>query len=363
MIRVLDLFSGIGAVVSAMQKNKTPFNIVGFSEIDKFAIKSYELLYGKHNNLGDIALLDTKNIPDCDLISYGFPCQDISIAGLGKGIKHGETRSGLLYEALRIIEDKQPQYAIAENVKNLIGSFRSDFDLLLGHLEGLGYNNYWKVLNAKDYGIPQNRERVFVVSIRKDIDNDSFVFPEPFATSTRLIDILEKNVDKKYYFDVEKTESIIEQSLSNYNQDNSLQIMFNLSKEEVNDNERQRRVYSPLGIAPSLLARSDSAKIISAGYLDIKASEQIRKVYNPSGIAPTLDTMQGGHRQPKIFYENRVRKLTPRECWKLMGFTDHQFNLVKDEISDTQLYKQAGNSIVVDVYALILKNLIKKTTI
>ena len=161
-LKVLSLFSGIGAFEKALEREKIPHEVVAYCEIDKYASKSYSTIHNipESLNLGDISKVDTSGIPECDLVTYGFPCQDISVAGLQKGIKAGETRSGLLYEALRIIEAKKPKYAIAENVKNLVGKrFKGDFEQLLALLDDMGYNSYWQVLNAKDYGIPQNRER------------------------------------------------------------------------------------------------------------------------------------------------------------------------------------------------------------
>ncbi len=160
-LKVLSLFSGIGAFEKALERDKIPHEVVAYCEIDKFASKSYSTIHNipESLNLGDISKVDTSDIPECDLVTYGFPCQDISVAGLQKGIKAGETRSGLLYEALRIIEAKKPKYAIAENVKNLVGKrFKEDFEKLLALLDDMGYNSHWQVLNAKDYGIPQNRE-------------------------------------------------------------------------------------------------------------------------------------------------------------------------------------------------------------
>ena len=201
-LKVLSLFSGIGAFEKALEREKIPHEVVAYCEIDKFASKSYSTIHNipESLNLGDISKVDTSAIPECDLVTYGFPCQDISVAGLQKGIKANETRSGLLYEALRIIEAKKPKYAIAENVKNLVGKrFKGDFEQLLALLDDMGYNSYWQVLNAKDYGIPQNRERVFVISIRKDIDTKTFSFPEKQKLTLCLRDMLEETVDSKYF--------------------------------------------------------------------------------------------------------------------------------------------------------------------
>ena len=186
-MKVLSLFSGIGAFEKALDRLNIDYELVAFSEIDKYATKSYCAIHGvdESMNLGDITKVDENSLPkDIDLITYGFPCQDISLAGKQKGLFNNDgtqTRSGLFFEALRIIEATKPKIAIAENVKNLTGKkFKEQFELVLKSLEEAGYSNYWKVLNAKDYGIPQNRERVFIISIRKDIDTNKFEFPKDF---------------------------------------------------------------------------------------------------------------------------------------------------------------------------------------
>lgn len=204
-IKLLSLFSGIGAFETALDRMNIEYELVNFCEIDKYAAKSYCAVHGidESKNLGDITKVDTSLLPnDIDLITYGFPCQDISLAGLQKGFSdNGErTRSGLFFEALRIIEDTKPRVTIAENVRNLVSKkFANEFQIVLDSLEQAGYNNYWQVLNSKNYGIPQNRERVFIVSIRKDLDDGNFKFGEPFPLEFRLKDMLEEEVDEKYY--------------------------------------------------------------------------------------------------------------------------------------------------------------------
>ena len=214
-MKYLSLFSGIGAPEKALDRLGIDYELVGYSEIDKYASKAYCAVHGVDEslNLGDITKIDEKALPkDIDLITYGFPCQDISVAGKGKGLFNEDgtkTRSGLFFDALRIIEATQPKIAIAENVKNLVGKkFEQQFALILECLESVGYNNYWQVLNAKDYGIPQNRARVFIVSIRKDVDDGQFKFPEPFPLHLRLKDVLEDEVDEKFYLSDEQTARI-----------------------------------------------------------------------------------------------------------------------------------------------------------
>lgn len=256
-MKLLSLFSGIGAFEKALDNLGINYELVGFSEIDKYATKSYCAIHDvdESKNLGDITKVDEKALPkDIDLVVYGFPCQDISNAGKMKGLFNEDgtpTRSGLFFEALRIIEETQPRVAIAENVKNLTGKkFKEQFGIVLESLENAGYNNYWKVLNAKDYGVPQNRERVFIVSIRKDIDNGMFQFPEGFPLELRLKDVLEDVVDETFF----------------------------MAKE-----------YEPV---------SSGGNVI--GMIDMKGNDIVRRIYDTQKEAPALTTMEGGHRQPKI---------------------------------------------------------------
>ena len=201
MLKLLSLFTGIGAFEKALERLNIDYELVGFSEIDKFAIKSYCAIHNvpENKNLGDITKINIDKIPDFDLLTWGFPCQDISIAGRMEGIKKG-TRSGLYYEGYKILKAKRPGISIIENVKNLTSKrFKEQFETILKDIEELGYNNYWQVLNAKNYSVPQNRERIFIVSIRKDIDKNNFVFPSPVELKLKLKDLLEYTVDDKFY--------------------------------------------------------------------------------------------------------------------------------------------------------------------
>ena len=215
MLNVLSLFSGIGAFEKALDNLGIPYNLLAYCEIDKYASKSYSIIHDvpEEKNLQDVTKVDMLDIEDrVDLITYGFPCQDISNAGKQKGFtdENGErTRSGLFFEALRIIDDYRPKFAIAENVKALTSKkFSEEFKTVLESLDEVGYNNYWKVLNAKDYGIPQNRERVFIISIRKDIDK-GFTFPEPIPLGLRLKDILEDNVSERFYLSNDTLQKLV----------------------------------------------------------------------------------------------------------------------------------------------------------
>lgn len=232
MLNVLSLFSGIGAFEKALSNLNIPYNLLGYCEIDKHASKSYSAIHGvsEELNLHDVTKVDSLDIlDDVDFITYGFPCQDISNAGKQKGFTDengNRTRSGLFFEALRIIEEFQPRFAIAENVKALTSKkFTEEFKTVLESLEEAGYNNYWQVLNAKDYGIPQNRERVFIISIRKDIDK-GFTFPTPIPLELRLKDLLEDEVDEKYYLSDERIANLIEHKRRNKEKGNGFGARF-----------------------------------------------------------------------------------------------------------------------------------------
>ena len=197
-IKILELFAGIGACSKALEKLNIPFEIVDAVEIDRYAIKSFNAIHGTSFEQQDIKTWD-KDV-DVDLIMHGSPCQDFSLAGKQAGGDEGSgTRSSLMYETIRIVKKLRPKYVIWENVKNLLSKkHRHNFDAYLETMEKLGYKNYYQVLNAKDYGIPQNRERVFTISIRNDLEQ-AFEFPQKQELKLKLKDMLEDNVDEKYY--------------------------------------------------------------------------------------------------------------------------------------------------------------------
>ena len=292
-------------------------------------------------------------------------CQDISCAGKRQGFVDGNgnrTRSGLFFEALRIIKDTQPKYAIAENVKNLVSKkFRTEFETVISELDKAGYVSYYDVLNAKDYGIPQNRERVFIVSIRKDL-HQGFNFPKGKPLKLRLKDLLEPEVDSHYYHNDDRSKRFLEKlNLSNVSDEPNIQRVGGYT------NYLSAQVISPSGISKTIAARDykDAQSIIQIGnLLESKggfSNKQNGRIYDPKGLAPTLRTFCGGNQEPKILDNIKIRKLTPLECWRLMGFEDTDFWKVKNSgISNSQLYKMAGNSIVVNVLRAIFRELLNK---
>lgn len=215
MIKLLSLFSGIGAFEKALSNLEIPFEVVAYCEFDKYASKAYSVIHNipESLNLGDITKVDEKSLPtDVDFITYGFPCQPFSQAGKMEGFQDSKGRGNLFFDALRIIKHCSPKIAIAENVKNLTSDkFKNEFGIVLKSLEDVGYNNYWKVLDAKNYDLAQHRERVIIVSIRNDVDTGQFEFPKPVKLLKCLNDYLEQCVDEKYYISDEKAQKLIPQ--------------------------------------------------------------------------------------------------------------------------------------------------------
>lgn len=312
-MKMLSLFSGIGAFEKALERLDIDYELVGYCEIDKYASKAYSLIHGvsEDMNLGDITKMDTSKLPsDIDLITYGFPCQDISNAGKMKGLFNEDgtqTRSGLFFEALRIIEDTKPKYAIAENVKNLISKkFNAQFQIVLASLESAGYNNYWKVLNAKDYGIPQNRERVFIVSIRKDVDNGEFTFPESIPLQLRLRDMLEDEVDEKFYVSDVALKGFVEHARRQREKGNSFHAVIK-DPDDIGSTIKAR--YYKDG--SDCLIRIEESNCIQVGQLygtEREPNPQAGRVYDADGLSPTMSTCQGGNRMPKVVVREATKQ-------------------------------------------------------
>ena len=539
MVRVLELFAGIGACSKALTRLGIEHEIVDAVEIDKYAIQSFNAIHGTNFEPQDITQWD-KDIK-VDLIMHGSPCQDFSVAGLNKGGDKGSgTRSSLMYETLRIVEKLKPKYVIWENVKNLLSKkHRHNFDAYIEAMEKLGYHSQYQVLNAKNFGVPQNRERVFTVSIRNDLNVD-FKFPESQTLNIRLKDVLEPQVDEKYYLSDEQTKRL---KMTTYNsgsekvrvQDTDGEARTLCARDYkdpkcvrepiiIDDyNQRVRADQDTMGTLTTNCGASaprngfkiaepqaslehpicgdcKDPKCVRVGGLYDKdgSRHQAGSIYDPNGICATLSTMQGGNQEPIIVasrgrnpdnqsdrsarqkleqrlepnrqgvtntitsvqkdnyvaepqiidakttrgadvastirasihkqgsrnllenikngrgYEGvairtankkgydlatdgdgvdlsypqsktrrgrvghgvsktlmgadsmgtvdnyRIRKLTPKECWRLMGFDDADFRKAEQVNSNTQLYKQAGNSIVVNVLEAILKNLLEE---
>ena len=298
-IRLLSLFSGIGAFEKALKNLGWDLDLVGYSEIDKYASKAYSAIHevSEDMNLWDVKTIDTSKLPkDLDLLTYGFPCQDISIAGKTKGFWNEDgsiTRSGLFFEALRIIKDTQPRVAIAENVKNLMSeSFRQTYHTVVESLGAAGYNSYVQILNAKDFGIPQNRERVFIVSIRKDIDM-GFEFPATRPLELRLKDLLEDEVDEKYYLSDVMMDYLTTNSEKQKEAGNGFIFSPTDGGGHCQGNSHQGRVSD----AEQL---HHSRNLQKVGNTTPSGRSQCNDVFDPNGIYPTICACTHGNANPSI---------------------------------------------------------------
>jgi len=314
-IRLIELFGGLGCQSSALEKLNVSFEHYRMCDIDKFAVETYNALHGTNFIPTDITKLNAKDLgiietnKYCYVMTYSFPCTDLSKAGNQAGMNRASgTQSSLLWEVDRLLKNcaELPQVLLLENVPGILNKKNIlDFAEWQKTLEGLGYKNYWQVLNSKDYGIPQNRERFFMVSLLGDY---YYNFPQPFELQLKFKDMLEIKVDKKYFLS------------------NKYQKKFN-------------------------------GKYIEAFG---KRKNQSNTVYFDSDIT-SRTLCASDHKRPVLIQvNNKIRRLTPKEYWRLMGLTDEQFKSAKESgISNLQLYKQAGNGIVVNVLIEIFKKLIQ----
>lgn len=389
-IRLIENFAGIGAQAKALERLGVDFEHYRVVEFDKYAIKSYNTIHG--TNFPTMDITQTKGadlgIVDTDkydyIMTYSFPCTDLSSAGKMQGMsRNSGTRSGLLWEVERLLKevDELPQFLLMENVPEVMGKKTiKDFAEWIAFLDSLGYTSKWCVMNAKDYGVPQNRDRCFMLSwLYKDCYYD---FPQQYKLKIRLKHLLEENVDEKYYLSDRVVKYFTEHSEDMKAKGNGFRFQpFDKEAEPV---------------------------LIQVGQIE-GSFESTGRVYSIEGISPTINTCGGGDREPNILvksatkrgYEEadigdsidlempnsatrrgrvgkqvsqtlltscnigvvetdrRIRKLTPLETWRLMDFDDADFYAAKNVgISDSQAYKQAGNSIVVNCLVEIFKKLL-----
>ena len=510
-IRLIELFGGVGSQAMALRNIGASFEHYRLVEFDKFAIQSYNAIHETDFPTMDITEVKGKDlgITDTDkyeyMMTYSFPCQDLSVAGKGKGMSRDSgTRSGLLWEVERLLDETEhlPQVLLMENVPQVISKKNTpDFEEWCNFLEQKGYYNYYRKLNAKDYGVAQNRNRVFMVSV---LGEYSYEFPEPVELTKTVKDYLEDEVDEKFYINTEKAKQLVSKIDDKYkigvkqlpvdgsiknpkpkDVSNCIKARYDAGIQNqqsvgtmvieptiVDDLYLSRPPREYVESSPSLRTNSGGLKVIEptivaqrgrnpdnpsdrtagspteqrlepnqkglcntltsvqkdnlvlepknelkihtilkGGKWD-KIHESARRVYSEDGLCPTIPTCQGGNIEPKVavkqatqkgyieckvggvadlsypesmtrrgrvqndgdvsptltasetnvsVIENtdyRIRKLTPRECWRLMGFTDEDFHKAESVCSNTQLYKQAGNSIVVPVLETIFKQLL-----
>lgn len=373
-LRVFTSFSGYDSQLMALRDIGANYECVGWSEIDRWAIKAHNAVFPElaDRNYGDITKIDWNAVPDFDLFTYSFPCTDISSAGEQKGFEEDSgTRSSLLWECRRPIATKRPKFLLMENVKALVSEkYRPLFLKWESWLRSLGYVNYTEILNAKDYGVPQNRERVFMLSI---LNGCWYEFPHPVRLEKRLKDVLELEVDEKYFLN-ECGINYVKKKLGKYTaingevamcltakgcanwtgtfiSDKSIQIG---ATKETDWNRQQYRVYDPTGISPTITTKSGGGlepKILMRG-----------RGFNKGGEADIPGTITGSawEQNNLLDYAGRIRRLTPRECLRLMDVSDGDIDKIQAAgISDTQRYKLAGNSIVKAPMMGIFRNMLK----
>lgn len=311
MYTLAGLFGGVGGIELGFEQ--AGFDVLWSNEIDQKASITYKLNHQHELLVDDIHNVEPYQIPEVDIITGGFPCQAFSIAGYRKGFN--DDRGNLFFEILRIIIAKKPRVVFLENVKNLVGHDNGNtYQVIIEALEMNGYYVKDKVLNGSEYGnIPQNRERIYIVAFANKNDYEKFEFPGPVRLVKTLYDVIdfENKVDERYYYRQDKCK------------------FYNILEENI---QNEGNIY------------------------------QWRRKYvrqNKSGVCPTLTANMGtgGHNVPLIYTKHGIRKLTPKECFRIQGFPDH-FQL-PDDIAVSHLYKQAGNSVVVPVVQRIAENIKK----
>lgn len=425
-MKFIDICSGIGGFRSALEKHS--HNCVAFAEIDKFAKQSYKAIYDTENEeeLDDITSVTDEHFRlyrgQVDIITGGFPCQAFSIAGNRRGFE--DTRGTIFFHIARAIKEIQPSYVLLENVKGLLSHDKGrTYGTIVQALDELGYFIEWGLFNSKYWGVPQNRERVYILVTRKDIWKEPKLFnllKQQTSVTTRLVDILEKDVDESYYLSEEKTRKLtLNEDLSgrlnhyDYRDVDSVHSVNRVSPtlNTMQGGDRQPKVAVPVltpdrvnkrqngrrfkennepmftltsqdrhGIAisenVSQLKRKSFVSKKEFGRMGKQACETMNenieelkngttvnaynKTIDQTGLSPTLTTRPEGFKTAilPITEDLRIRKLTPLECWRLQGFSDEQFYKAKNSgVSKSQLYKQAGNAVTVNVVDAIVGEL------
>lgn len=365
VIKLATMFSGIGAIEFALSRLGLKYEIMFASDNDNFVKQSYFANYNIDNWYDDVHNINGELYKDnIDLLVGGSPCQSFSMVGKRKGLN--DTRGTLFYEFARVVKESKPKIFIYENVKGLVNHDKGNtFNTIKATFDELGYKYYYKLLNAKNYGIPQHRERIFVVGFKNC--NINFEFPEQLELKHTMQDFLEDYIDSKYYLK-EKVVKFVTSSknrLKRYTQINGKIALCQKANQQFNwhgdfifENQLRQEFDEfifDVNTVEEKYYLSDKLKnyVLSPGTKNFKT-----KIETDLNIArPILQTIHKMHRAGVDNYvthnKGRIRKLTPRECLRLMGFGDE----FKQVVSDTQMYRQAGNSIVVNVLIAILRQM------
>lgn len=383
-MKFIDFFAGIGGFREGLTREG--FEPVGWVENDKFKQQAYKTV---HNTEGewhkdDIKSIQPGELPDADLYTGGFPCQSFSIAGNRGGFE--DTRGTLFFEIARLVKERQPKYLLLENVRGLLSHDEGrTFGTIIKTLWDIGYNLQWQVLNSKDFGVPQNRERIFIVGHLRGQSRPK-VFPIRRKNKCTLKEHT-KGMSQGYrVYGTDGLSVTLASEAGGLGAKTGLYQVGTIPKKVLNDNERQRRVYHPDGISPTVLGRNDQAKIVQTGLNTTKDNNcycidsNYHKGTSPGDInsgrrtqikvrtcltPDRIDKRQNGRRfkepgEPSftltkqdihgIKYNHKIRKLTPLECFRLQGFPDEWYHKCREEgISDTQMYRCVGDAVTVNV--------------
>lgn len=389
-LRLIELFAGIGAQAKALENLGVNFEHYRICEFDKYAVASYNAVHGTNFETSDITQIhaDDLGIIETDkyeyIMTYSFPCTDLSKAGKQQGMSRDSgTRSGLLWEVERLLIEitknggRFPQILLMENVPDVLSEKnRKDFFSWCELLESLGYTSKYAILNAKDFGVPQNRERCFMLSwLGEDYYYD---FPHKQPLVDRLKDVLEPSVDEKYYLSEKTIKYFIQHTQESIKKGNGFRFgptdgnvvgktITTRAGSRMDDNyialDEQNGYIRKDGTLGALTTDGSSPKHNNRIIEKVRVF-QYAHGYLPAGeidgnIFPTVRTSntERYNNAIQVNGDTRIRKLTPKECWRLMGFDDESFFKAEKVVSNSQLYKQAGNSIVVNVLMGIFEKL------
>jgi DNA (cytosine-5)-methyltransferase 1 len=384
-MKVFEAFAGYGGWSLGFKKAGIKHEVVGFSEIDKYAIQVYTATHGDIPNFGDITKIDPGLLPDFDVLCASPPCQAFSVAGKGEGADDTKGRGRLFEHTIEIMRVKQPRVAIFENVKGLVSKRHLEYFLTLTRsMMHAGYQIYWKVLNTKEHGLPQNRERVFIVCFRNDIYNfGEFKFPEKEPLQLCLKDLLEETVDNKYFLSDQRMASMLKDTPdlsyaidANYAKGTSIEgycekkrrqiVCINPKKDSLKQTYFQNRAYDINACFPSLTNTSqlichnmqprskDRPSLLKASLEGKPSPGGHGHLSKDDGTNYTVDT-KGTNAVEEI--KGKIRRLTPTECFRLQGVGDTDLHL--EGISDTQKYKLAGNGLSINVVSKLLTEVFK----